>query len=449
MKIKKILITLLMTLLIFIAIPVSKTKGDITFGNNFDGNDFTFTHAPKADFVIKPQSGYAPLFVEIIDQSNFADEIHWVIYDAVDPEEQPWWDSETYHIYYYYTFPGTYPVVLEASNDWGTDVCVKYVTVLDPGEPSVTVDFIGAPRSGPEGTTVQFYNTSPLLNSNLCSDCKYLWDFGDGTSSTDEDPAHQYTVAGLYTVSLTIFGSVGNGYYGYKTYSETKVNYINIYSTSSSLINPDFVATPVSGTGPLEVQFNNLTGGNPASVLWDFGDGTTSELLNPRHVYQEPGRYSVTLCVDGKQISKPNYINILTSVGSQRSPTALLLDNDTSQLSVLQNFRDKVLSQSLLGKGLIEIYYKHSLELISILNKDEDLKKDLGAFLRGLIPGLRSLCEGGTMTITLTQMNNIKTLLGRIASQASPELGEAIGQLIKELAEGQFFESIGISVINE
>jgi PKD repeat protein len=449
MKTKKILIMLLMTLFIFIASPVTKTKGDITFGNNFDGDDFTFTHAPKADFVIKPQSGYAPLFVEIIDQSRFADEIHWVIYDAVDPEEQPWWDSETHHIYYFYTYPGTYPVVLEASNDGGTDVCVKYVTVLDPGEPSVTVDFIGAPRSGPEGTIVQFYNVSPLLNSNLCSDCKYLWDFGDGSSSTDEDPSHQYTVAGLYTVSLTIFGSVGNGYYGYKPYTETKVNYINIYSTSSSMINPDFIATPVSGTGPLEVQFSNLTSGDPGSILWDFGDGSTSELLNPRHVYQEPGSYTVTLSVDGEKISKPNYINILTSVGTQRSPTALLLNNDISQLSILQNFRDKVLSQSLPGKGLIEIYYKHSLELVSILNEDEDLKNDLGVFLRGLIPGLQSVSEGGTMTITLTQMNNIRSLLGRIASQASPELGEAIAQLLKELMNGQFLKSIGISVTNE
>jgi len=61
----------------------------------------------------------------------------------------------------------------------------------------------------------------------------------------------------------------------------------------------DFTATPKRGMVPLAVLFNNLSTGPYVDVLWDFGDGMTSTLDNPRHIYTQPGRYTVTLILDG------------------------------------------------------------------------------------------------------------------------------------------------------
>jgi len=425
MKTNRILITICTILTVFAVAPVGLVKGEISF-----------KYPPEARFTISPTSGYAPLFVEITDQSRFADDIKWIIYDAVDPEGQPWWESGTHNRFYIYTFPGTYPVVLEATNEVGTDTCVKYVTVLESGLPAISVEFVGAPQAGPVGTTVNFINTT------VGTFDKYLWDFGDGTSDTNEDTSHTYNTAGLYTVSLTLMSTLGTG-------TETKVNYINIYPASSSMLNPDFVATPVTGTPPHMVQFSNLTGGEAGDVLWDFGDGTESAEINPKHVYDLPGVYTVTLSIDGEKVSKDKYIKVFSQVADERCPAAVVLNNDESQLAILQSFRDNVLSQTLPGLALIELYNTHSLEIVSILLANEDIKEEAGAVLGELLPGFQSVNEGGTMTITPVQFNKIKAIIGRIASQASPELGGVLGRLIMELNGGQFFKSIGINVTAE
>ena len=63
-----------------------------------------------------------------------------------------------------------------------------------------------------------------------------------------------------------------------------------------SAVIADFIVTPAIGCGPLNAQFINksLLGG---TFYWDFGDGDTSTLINPKHVYQNPGKYIATLIV--------------------------------------------------------------------------------------------------------------------------------------------------------
>ena len=82
----------------------------------------------------------------------------------------------------------------------------------------------------------------------------------------------------------------------------------------------DFSASPTTGTAPLEVQFADLSRYAPAKPIssweWDFGDGGTSAEREPRHIYAEPGSYTVELrIVDnaGRKSTevKPDYIVIL------------------------------------------------------------------------------------------------------------------------------------------
>jgi PKD repeat protein len=75
-----------------------------------------------------------------------------------------------------------------------------------------------------------------------------------------------------------------------------------------------FAAYPKDGTAPLEVTFLDLSRGYPSSRQWDFGDGLTSTDENPVHVYEKPGKYTVTLTVTNDAGSdtavQKNFINV-------------------------------------------------------------------------------------------------------------------------------------------
>ncbi|MBN2734281.1 MAG: PKD domain-containing protein [Methanomicrobiaceae archaeon] len=86
--------------------------------------------------------------------------------------------------------------------------------------------------------------------------------------------------------------------------------------TVSSPVPPvaDFSGSPLDGNRPLSVTFTDLSTGTPTSWLWDFGDGGTSTLQNPVHVYSARGRYTVSLTVSnayGNDIeTKDRYVRV-------------------------------------------------------------------------------------------------------------------------------------------
>jgi hypothetical protein len=70
---------------------------------------------------------------------------------------------------------------------------------------------------------------------------------------------------------------------------------ITIYTPAES----DFVAAPTFGPAPLTVAFTNTSSGDYAAVWWDLGDGTTSTLASPTHIFATAGTYTVALTVSG------------------------------------------------------------------------------------------------------------------------------------------------------
>ena len=159
--------------------------------------------------------------------------------------------------------------------------------------------FSGSPTTGIDSQVVAFTN----LSSGDYDTCD--WDFGDEGTSTDcNNPSHEFTTPGTYTVSLTVSGVGG-------TDTETKVNYITIYEGVSA----DFSGTPTVGYSPLTVSFTNLSTGEYDTCEWDFGDGQYSYLCDDQtHEYTSPGVFTVTLTVHGNggsdQSSKPDYIMV-------------------------------------------------------------------------------------------------------------------------------------------
>ncbi len=149
----------------------------------------------------------------------------------------------------------------------------------------VKADVVAGPNtSGCAPLTVNFTNNS---NNGL----SYVWNFGDGTSSTTFSPTHTFSGPGTYTVSLT----ASNANACFKT-DDTAYVYIHV---DTNRIIPDFTYTVKDSCDPYIASFTNTSqdfaGGTP-SYIWYFGDGTSySGTTPPDHNYPDTGTYKVTL----------------------------------------------------------------------------------------------------------------------------------------------------------
>ena len=231
--------------------------------------------APVANFTGTPRSGNSPLVVQFTGTStgNITSRL-WNFGDGTTSTERA--PSHTYQN------AGSYTVSLTVTGPGGsnTKTMKDYIQVTLPAP---VANFTGSPRSGNSPLIVQFTGTSTGTITTR------LWNFGDGTTSTERSPSHTYQKIGSYTVSLTVTGPGGSN-------TKTMEGYIQVTSAAPVA---NFTAVPRSGKIPLVVQFTGTSTGNITSRLWNFGDGTTSTERNPSHTYQKAGSYTVSLTVTG------------------------------------------------------------------------------------------------------------------------------------------------------
>lgn len=171
-----------------------------------------------------------------------------------------------------YNSTGSYNVRLIADNGKG---CADTITK------AISIGNVQAGFSLPQGVCVN----EPAIMSDSSSPVAVsaTWDFGDGQTGSGLTVTHTYTALGSYTVIYTAnFGGCNS--------IITKT--INVTDKPTAAFSSASVLT--SCTAPLTVQFDNSST-NAVSYLWDFGDGTTSNLSTPQHTYTVVGTYSVTL----------------------------------------------------------------------------------------------------------------------------------------------------------
>jgi PKD repeat protein len=164
----------------------------------------------------------------------------------------------------------------------------------------VVADFSAAPLFGSQPLTVTFTNHSSEADD-------YLWDFGDGETSTDFEPTHVYSQAGVYTVTLQASGPDG-------TDSLVRPSYLTVTQPISVV----FSAFPYAAEAPALIQFLNNSTGVIESYAWDFGDGITSTLPSPTHTYTTAGIYTVSLTANGpddsQTLTKTDYLTITAPI---------------------------------------------------------------------------------------------------------------------------------------
>ena len=280
---------------------------------------------PNAEFISNSSSGDIPLSVQFIDSTtNTPTSWVWSFGDGGTSTMQ--------NPVHTYTLAGTYTVTLTASNAGGSNTETKsgFITVNTASITPVAL-FHSNVTSGTVPTSVQF------LDSSTNSPTSWVWSFGDGGSSTEQNPVHTYTSAGTYTVTLTATNAGGSN-----TVSKTGHLIIGTVATA-----PDaaFLSTVETGSAPLTIQFVDSSANTPTSWVWSFGDGNTSTLQNPSHTYMTEGTYTVTLTVTNTggsdTVTRAGYITVtyekpITSFTSNvtKGPAPLYVEfTDTSDKS--------------------------------------------------------------------------------------------------------------------
>jgi PKD repeat protein len=222
----------------------------------------------------------------------------------------------------YTSSTGTAWTDLTASSP-NTNVCLKVYTVTSATTVKTPVaSFSGTPTSGVAPLAVTFTDASTN------SPTSWVWTFGDGATSTLRNPSHTYTKAGTYTVSLKATNAGGSN-------TLTKAGYITV---TAAPVAPaaSFTGTPTSGVAPLTVTFADSSTNSPTSWVWTFGDGTTSTLRNPSHIYSSAGTYTVSLKATNaggsNTLTKAGYITV---TAAPAIPVADFSGTPTSGMALL------------------------------------------------------------------------------------------------------------------
>jgi len=187
---------------------------------------------------------------------------------------------------------GTYRFYVTAFNTAGESA--QSNTASATISAAVAASFVVNPTAGVAGVT-----------NFLCSDTStgatsWSWNFGDGGTSTLQNPAHIYSAPGTYTIQLTANG---------QSFASRTV-------TVSSGVASDFSFSPSNPTTQTNITFTDRSSGNITSWFWNFGDGTSSPLQNPVKRYSVGGNYPVTLTVStatGLQSVNSHTVSVTTA----------------------------------------------------------------------------------------------------------------------------------------
>lgn len=184
---------------------------------------------------------------------------------------------------YTYSGWGLYNVELRIVDQYG---CVGIVTdTVEIIAPPPFVGFAIDTSAGCPPLTVNFTNTSINVDTNT-----FVWFFGDGDYRNETNTSHTYYMSGSYTVTLQAVDYFGN--------VQTSDTIIDVWVMPSAAFNftPAEIVIPDQPVTCMPIFPNSSY-----SYLWNFGDDSTSTLMNPVHYYADTGSFTISLIVTTTQ----------------------------------------------------------------------------------------------------------------------------------------------------
>ncbi|MFB6306175.1 MAG: PKD domain-containing protein [Flavobacteriales bacterium] len=228
---------------------------------------------PVADFTATPLSQMYPNSVVNVTNNNNTGSWSYV-WDWDDGK----YDSTATPGSHDYSTWGDYTIRLTVFNQFCSDTKEQDITIIPP-DPIAA--FSGA-KKGCKPLSVKFFNESEWETS-------YKWEFGDGSTSSIENPVHTYSAPGIYDVKLKVKGPGGKD-------SVTKEEAVTVSNRANAQFSfdPELVFVPNQ-----KVEFFNFSR-NANNFQWFFGDSSGSDEVEPEHFYQKTGLYTVALIANNE-----------------------------------------------------------------------------------------------------------------------------------------------------
>ena len=154
---------------------------------------------------------------------------------------------------------------------------------------SITIEVLPAPSGDLEASATTLCPDATVDFMAVGDVADFVWNFGDGTSSSEMTPSYSYPMPGIYTVSLQ--GTSSEGCFGVADQIEIQVlepglaSFLSDPDTGEIIIDPE-----------LTINFTDQSEG-AVTYLWDFGDGMSSDMASPTHSWEKEGIYEVILTI--------------------------------------------------------------------------------------------------------------------------------------------------------
>lgn len=271
--------------------PISLMVSNLTTGCQVEITDSVYVRPILAAFSMTPQEGCKPMIATFTDSTVGAIDWSWSFGDGGT--------SSNKSTSYQYKIAGYHQVSLTVENNYGC----KDTKVIDSVRISQVIPQIAtnSPTTGCIPLTIAFEDHSIATATKSLS---WLWEFGDGTISTLQNPNHTYSQAGVYVVKLTVTTDLGC--------SKTIVFERKISVSDPS---PSFMPQPAITCPGSPVTFVSTSTGSGLEYIWNLGDGNSSISANPVHAYADTGSFDVTLTITDtygctRSVSQPASVNV-------------------------------------------------------------------------------------------------------------------------------------------
>ena len=269
------------------------------------------------------------------------------------------------------------------------------------------------------------------------------------------------TELGGYSVELGITSDGGNATVG------VVMEKINHVPEIPAVISPVDGVTNQSLYTTLAWQGGDIDTGDGDTITYDVYFSTNKMLVdiedvsvltcsNMKICYCEPGTNSLDreTTYHWKVVAKDSYGEITSgSVWSFTTENnvisicpAFALGLDYGEFSLLRELRDNVLAKDETGRNYINLYYHYSWELFLILFINDELGVQTGEVFKELIPAIRSLLIGREVFVTVEIMVEVKELIRKITSYASPQLKAVLHGIQADVRNREKMETLGIII---
>ncbi|HEX6913821.1 MAG TPA: PKD domain-containing protein [Chitinophagaceae bacterium] len=226
---------------------------------------------PVVQFSAADTAGCTPLSVSFTDQSSTS-------LGSLTSWEWNFGDgsvSNAQHPVYTYTMAGTFNVVLKATNSFGCSETGFHQQYIKAGSGAKADFIVNVPTYCQAPVPINFTN-----NSQAQPGSTYSWDFGDGTTSSLQDPVHNYDT-GNFVITLTVKSADGC--------NSTKQQSIQLSGKNVAFTGPSSICVGTTAT------FIMTSTPKPLSQTWSMGDGGSYSTDTIKHTYHTPGNYAVSL----------------------------------------------------------------------------------------------------------------------------------------------------------